>query len=261
MHDPEKVVMLFIATAGPAGVTVSDLRARTALRRDVLGQAMAAAVASQEVIDANGVLVSAKEIDLLSKAVDNTIDGFHRQAPLSRGMPREAVRETVFARLPDEVFQYVLSAMESAALITTDRETVRKVSHAATLNPDESKVLDNLRKAFTTSGLEVPRLDDALAAAVADTAYDTESARRYFQLLTDSGEIVKVTDEFFFSRAAIDGLAKILREYAAASTDKLIDVPKFKELAGVSRKYAIPLLEYFDREHVTARAGDKRIIL
>jgi selenocysteine-specific elongation factor len=231
------------------------------LRQDTLERAIAGAVAAQSVIEANGILVSANEVDKLSKTVETTLDGFHRQAPLSRGMPREAVRETVFARLADEVFQYVLSAMETASLMITDRETVRKVSHAATLSPEESKVLDNLRTAFTTAGLEVPRLDDALAAAVSGTAFDIESARRYFQFLKESGELVKVTDEFYFSREAIDGLAKILRDHAAKSADKLIDVSKFKELAGVSRKYAIPLLEYFDREHVTARSGDKRIIL
>ena len=81
------------------------------------------------------------------------------------------------------------------------------------------------------------------------------------QLVVSRGELVKATDEFYFSRGAIDDTVKTLEEYAATSTDRLIDVPKFKELTGVSRKYAIPLLEYFDGENVTRRAGDRRVII
>jgi selenocysteine-specific elongation factor len=80
-------------------------------------------------------------------------------------------------------------------------------------------------------------------------------------LFLDSGEIVKVTDEFYFSRPVLDKLIVELRRHGSQSPGGLIDVAKFKDIAGVSRKYAIPLLEYFDREKVTRRAGDKRLIL
>jgi selenocysteine-specific elongation factor len=255
------MVRSLVAAAGSAGLTFSDLRARTALRRDVLQRAVDSAVATNEVIDAGGIYVAPSEIDRLSKAAEETLDGFHRRAPLARGMPREALRESVFARLADEIFQHVLASIESAGLITADRETVRRVSHAASLTPDESKVLDKLRSVFTQNGLEVPRLDDALSEVVPGTSLSSSDARRLFQLLLDSGDVVKVTDEFYFSRHALADLTDTLRKFAGTTADRLIDVPKFKELAGVSRKYAIPLLEYFDREHVTARSGDKRLIL
>ena len=77
----------------------------------------------------------------------------------------------------------------------------------------------------------------------------------------DAGEIVKVTDEFYFSKTVIDNLISKMRGFADKTQDHLIDVPAFKDLAGISRKYAIPLLEYFDREKITRRAGDKRLIL
>jgi selenocysteine-specific elongation factor len=80
-------------------------------------------------------------------------------------------------------------------------------------------------------------------------------------MLLDSGELAKVTDEFYFSRTALDELTRKLGKFARGSEGRLIDVAGFKDLAGVSRKYAIPLLEYFDREKVTARSCDKRIIL
>jgi selenocysteine-specific elongation factor len=72
---------------------------------------------------------------------------------------------------------------------------------------------------------------------------------------------VRVTDEFYFARPEIDGLVAKLKKFAENSANRLVDVAQFKDIAGISRKYAIPLLEYFDRERVTRRAGDKRLIL
>jgi selenocysteine-specific elongation factor len=104
-------------------------------------------------------------------------------------------------------------------------------------------------------------MDQVLSEAIAGTKLTASNARKLFQRFLDTGEIVKVTDEFYFSRSAIEGLIEVLKKHAAATPDRLIDVPRFKDLAGISRKYAIPLLVYLDREHVTARAGDKRVIL
>ena len=72
---------------------------------------------------------------------------------------------------------------------------------------------------------------------------------------------MRVAGEMFFHRSALDDLTQKLRVHAAQGSDRSIDVPAFKELAGVSRKYAIPLLEYLDRQRVTRREGDRRVIL
>ena len=109
--------------------------------------------------------------------------------------------------------------------------------------------------------LAVPKLENALSDSVRGTKLNSGHARKIFQLLLNSGEIVKVSAEFYFAKSAIDDLIQKLREFAGQTEDRLIDVPTFKEIAGVSRKYAIPLLEYFDIEKVTRRAGDKRLIL
>jgi selenocysteine-specific elongation factor len=106
--------------------------------------------------------------------------------------------------------------------------------------------------------LEPPKLNDVLAE---ERTLGSAKARQVFQLLIDSGEIIKVSDEFYFSAPAIDALKRQLIQFADKSEDRKIDVAKFKDLAGVSRKFAIPLLEYFDREKVTVRSGDARLIL
>ena len=90
---------------------------------------------------------------------------------------------------------------------------------------------------------------------------DQKSTRKIFQLFVTSGELVQVSAEFYFRADVIERLIARLRESAKASGDSTLDVAKFKELSGVSRKYAIPLLEYFDRRRVTQRIGDKRHVL
>ena len=104
-------------------------------------------------------------------------------------------------------------------------------------------------------------MDDALRQVAMDNGLDQRSARKIFQLFVDRGDLVAVTAEYYFSRAALEILISKLRELARSSGDSTLDVAKFKEIAGVSRKYAIPLLEYFDRARMTRRVGDKRQIL
>jgi selenocysteine-specific elongation factor len=88
-----------------------------------------------------------------------------------------------------------------------------------------------------------------------------DHARKVLQLLLDSGELIAATKELLFHRNALDDTIKKIAEYAAQTPGRLIDIAVFKELTGISRKYAIPLLEYFDRERITRRAGDKRLVL
>jgi selenocysteine-specific elongation factor len=87
-------------------------------------------------------------------------------------------------------------------------------------------------------------------------------ARKILQLLLDNGKLIRIQGDMFMHAQVVQLLKTKLHAYAAQQEpERLIDVAAFKNLAGVSRKYAIPLLEYFDREHVTRRAGDKRLIL
>jgi selenocysteine-specific elongation factor len=120
---------------------------------------------------------------------------------------------------------------------------------------------DRLSEIYSTAGLEVPKLDEALATAGADTGLDTRAARKVFQLLVNNGQLVAVTNEYYFTTESLDRLIAKVRSRAQSSGDPTLDVARFKEIAGVSRKYAIPLLEYFDRTRVTQRIGDKRRIL
>jgi selenocysteine-specific elongation factor len=107
----------------------------------------------------------------------------------------------------------------------------------------------------------VPKLDDAIAEIAARTKTPAAECRKLFQMSLRSGEIEKVSAEFYFNAGAITSLVAKLQDHASRTPDRSIDVPAFKEMAGISRKYAIPLLEYFDSKRITVRQGDKRRVM
>jgi selenocysteine-specific elongation factor len=255
--------ILFVKTAGEQGLRLSDLAARTGWTDDVLTQAAREAVARQEVIDAEGVYVSREMFSKLSLAAVTAIEEHHRREPLARGLMRETLRERVFTHAAPEVFRGIMARLEDSGLIVSEKEVVRASSHKLSLSAEDLALKETLEKLYAGAALEPPTLDEALErAAGSRTAQARDHGRKIFQLLLDDRTLVRVATDLYFHRRALDDLTARLREHAARhEPDRLIDVAAFKDLAGVTRKYAIPLLEHFDRERVTRRAGDKRIIL
>ena len=89
---------------------------------------------------------------------------------------------------------------------------------------------------------------------------EPKRAEKLLQMLLREKSLVRVSPELIFHRQALAQLKDQLSAYKRTKGDR-ITVPIFKELTGITRKYAIPLLEYLDRERVTRRAGDERVIL
>ena len=260
--DKAKQAKLFLETYAARGANFADLQARTAWRKEILEKAIAENIGKKAVVQAESFYVARTPFENLKSETLKELEDFHQREPLARGILRETLREKIFAHLPPEIFRTVLSNLENENKIAAEREIVRLASHSLELTKEEKQIRANLEKIYRDAALEVPTLENALQEAARGTKLSAEKSRKIFQLLLNSGELVKVTDEFYFTRKALDDLAKATREFAQTKTaDKLIDVAIFKEIADVSRKYAIPLLEYFDRERITRRAGDKRLVL
>lgn len=258
--DAQTIIKLIVNNVGASGLSASELRSRTGLRQEILKKAIEANIAAHTIVQANERYISVNEFDRLQRAAEIAVEKFHKREPLAKGMPREDLRETLFAFLPQEIFQSVIDALERAGKLTLERETVRLREHRHELSSDEAAFSEKILAIYNAAGLEVPKFEEALSEAMSHARLTPQTARKLFQLLLDSATIVKVSDEFYFAKDVIDRLTETLRRHAADTDDRLIDVPKFKDMAGVSRKYAIPLLEYFDREHVTSRVGDKRYV-
>ena len=251
---------VFVAAAGDQGLRLADIAARTGWNDQVVSL-VAQLARESATVEAEGVFVSKENFERLSRITVEEVELHHQREPLARGLARETLRERHFAHAAPEIFRAVVARLEKDGALVSERDMVRAREHGQELSAADEQLREKIAQVYEKAALEAPTLDQALVEA-GIPATQRGHARKILQLLIDSGSLVRVQPEMFFHSQAIEQLKGRLRQYATEhEPDRLIDVPKFKDLAGVSRKYAIPLLEYFDRERVTVRAGDKRIIL
>ena len=134
-------------------------------------------------------------------------------------------------------------------------EQVRLAGRGVELKDEEAKAKEQIEKAFAQAGLKVPLMKEVLDKLPVDKA----RAQKLVTLLLRDRVLIKLADDLVFHQTALQGLRQLMATQKA-KTPK-IDVATFKDLLGVTRKYAIPLLEYLDQQRVTRRVGDERIIL
>jgi selenocysteine-specific elongation factor len=137
--------------------------------------------------------------------------------------------------------------------IVVEGDLVRLVSHRVALKQDEDEALAKIEEAFHQGALAVPSIKEVLAKCGVEPA----RSRTLLQILLRNRKLVRVSDELIFHASALDHLRAVL----AARKGSHFSVADFKDWTGVSRKYAIPLLEFLDREHATRREGDSRVVL
>lgn len=252
---------LLVSQAGRHGLHRRDLAARTGWRDEVIEQAATEAKQSGAVVDAGGALLSSVALEELKQRITRDVAAHHKAEPLSRGLSKESLRERHFAHVDAEVFRDVLVHLEKSGALITEKEIVRQREHTRELSVADAELRDRLEAIYRQAALAAPSIAEAFTRAGITTSTQ-QHGRKILQLLIDSGRLVRVEGEMFFYRDALENLKEKLSAYGAARpNDRAIDVAAFKELAGISRKYAIPLLEYLDRQRVTRREGDRRIIL
>jgi len=251
----------FVRAAGVRGVRLADLAAATGWTNEVLTNVAAEVQQHGSVIDVGGLYIARDSFDRLRVALVAELERHHKREPLARGMLRETLREKVFTHSAPELFNGVVARLEAEGKVVSEKDIVRSSKHSVGLSDKDVELSKLIEQIYLAAGVEAPSLDDAMTKANV-AAPQRAQARKLLQLLLDDRKLVRIQGEMFMHAKVIDDLKTKLLTYASQhEPDRLIDVPAFKDLAGVSRKYAIPLLEYFDREQVTRRAGDKRLIL
>jgi selenocysteine-specific elongation factor len=207
-----------------------------------------------EISNVSDVLIANLELDLARKAVTSGLSGFHKQNPLVAGMSKEELRGRM-ANIAPEIFDWSFREGLRAKTIEQVGELIRLPGHGVVMKDEEAESKKIIENAFASAGLAVPALKDVLAGLKVDRV----RAQKIVTLLLREKTLVKISEDLVFHRSALENLRSLLAAEKIKSPK--IDVARFKDLTGVSRKYAIPLLEYLDREHVTRRVGDTREIL
>jgi len=251
----------FVRASSDRGSQLADLAGATGWTNEVLNAVASEARKQGAVIETGGVYLARESFDHFTDAVLAELEQHHKREPLARGMLRETLREKVFARSFPEVFAGVIAKLETDGKVVSDKDIVRLSEHSVGLSEQDLALSKRIEEIYLAAGVEAPSLDEAMTKANVSAAQRAQ-ARKLLQLLLEEKKLARIQGEMFMHSNVVADLKTKLHAYASQhEPDRLIDVPAFKELAGVSRKYAIPLLEYFDREQVTRRAGDKRLIL
>jgi selenocysteine-specific elongation factor len=229
------------------GAGIKELVARTGLTETSVAQA-AARASLMELADS--WYVDAGWFQLARAKLVAAVRAFHRENPLAAGVAKQDLRAREMPRVPPFLLDALLAA---SAEIVVDGEVVRLRTHTVVLKEDEERALAAIERTFEAAGLAVPAMAEALAAS----GVELKRARTLLETLVRQKRLLRINQELVFHAGALERLRQIL----ATRKSQHFGVGEFKEWTGISRKYAIPLLEYLDREHITRREGDRRLIL
>jgi selenocysteine-specific elongation factor len=245
-----------IEAAAAAGMPVQSLTTRAGIDPVAIDDRMDALVRSGAALRAGGVLVAPAIVADLKTRMVAVLAEHHRAQPLGEGVPREELRDQLFGRGHADVFARALDDLVAEQKIVV-RDRVALATHRVELSPEETRARIAIEQAFRQAGLKPPDAGTIAAEAGVSAAV----ADRVLKLLQRQKVLVRLDTLLFHDEALKRLKAAIAALKTTAGTGARIDVATFKERFGVTRKFAIPLLEYLDRERLTRRVGDSRVIL
>jgi selenocysteine-specific elongation factor len=246
-----------VTRRGMRGLTLAEAVAETGWRRAEIVETAGALIEDRLLVRFQDRLFAQHEFELAQAGVLEAVSGFHKENPLSAGMSKGEIQDELQRALEmaPELFAAAVESLARAKKLELVHELVRLPGRGVEMKDEEAESKKTIEEAFAGAGLKVPALQEVIAGLKIDKG----RAQKIVTLLLRDRVLVKISEELVFHRGALEQLRRELTGYKTKSAK--IDVAKFKELTGVSRKYAIPLLEYLDRERVTRRVGDVREIL
>jgi selenocysteine-specific elongation factor len=252
--SPEAVLEEHVRHVGAAGVRLATLAGRVPFGPERLRGLLDALRPTGRVVAVDrDWFIHPDSFTRLRTLVVDTLTTFHRANPLKPGMSREELRGRA-GGADERVFAFLLSSLGAGGTVKTERDKVRLASHEVRLSPEQQRVVDRLEEDFLRAEAAPPSAEEALGRA----GLGGDEEHELFQVLVQAGKLVRVKESLFFHTRALDAiqtkLVALLRER------KEIGPADIKDLLGISRKYAIPLLEFFDQRRVTARVGERRIL-
>jgi selenocysteine-specific elongation factor len=255
---PEAILEGRVARQSNDGLTMPQLIAETGWAPPTIQRHLDDSLREGQILRLGERYLHPVVVEGLKQSVLGCVETFHKENPLAAGISKEQLRETVAA--PPDVLAAALDWLAKQKKLELAGDVVRVPGRGVVLKDEEAESKKTIEQAFASAGLKVPALNAVLAGLKVDRA----RAQKIVTLLLRDKVLVKISEDLVFHQSALTNLRSQMVAYKAkspAGAPAKIDVGKFKEMTGVSRKYAIPLLEYLDRERVTRRVGDERIIL
>jgi len=254
--DPEFAVAYHLDHAGPAGLSQDDLGRRLGLTPGPLAKVLEPLRSSGRIVrfDADqNRYVSVGALDDLGREAAGILRRFHEQNPLQAGIKREELRSRLAGRnreLDPKLFGRLLDRLTKDGRIAADKDLVRLADHEVRLGAGTAQTKDEVLAEYRRAGLAPPYLKEVAARH--------PGAADVVRLAMEAGELVKVKPDLYYDAGAMDRLKDDVRKFF--DQNEKMSAGDLKDLTGLSRKYIIPLLEFFDSTRFTMRLGDHRVL-
>ena len=254
-EDDEHTVSYFLSTRNFSGLSLNELRVMTNIPDKKLTATLQKMLAKQVVIltdKEKQIYVHGSTFDDFKEKALGRLTAYHGENPLKEGMPAQELKSK-FKYVDDpKFFNILFNRLEKEGLIVQDKNLVKLSDFKVALQVDQHEIKEKIASLYKNSGLTPP----FFRTVCQDLDLDQKTAKDVLQMLIDEKQVVKTKDDLFFDAAAIADLEEKLIEFLKAN--EKITTPEFKEMIGISRKFIIPLIEYFDGIHLTIRVGDHR---
>ncbi len=251
-------ILAALLNSSPRELPISDLIARTGWTKSQVLKAaieLSASNRARVISEQPWSIASAKSVAECAAALLKSVDHFHASNPLSPGIPKQELRGRV-GNPTIALMETALADLQQAQAIAIAGDLVKRANRQIALSAEEARAKAIVEKHFREAGLAAPDLESILKTLPVDPG----RAQKLVQILLREKALIRLSPDLILHESAVKHLKALLAAYKQKHGPRL-PIAAFKELTGVSRKYAIPLLEHLDREHLTRRAGDERVIL
>jgi len=253
--DPEKILTHHLKAAGYSGIRFADLKIMTNQSDRDLEASIQKLLSTKAVLMVDKdqrAYIHQENFSSLQQEIEAQLEAYHRANPLKTGMSKEELKSKLPRAMDAKLFNLILVQMGKTGRIAQEENTVRLSSHSVSLGVDQADLRDKMLAVYREAGLQPPFFRDVSRQLNADAP----RAKDVLMHLIDEGQIVRTKDDLFFHAQAVEDLRRKLVAFFDGHQD--ITTTQFKEMTGASRKYVIPLLEYFDSQQITLRVGDVR---
>ncbi|NOX79641.1 MAG: selenocysteine-specific translation elongation factor [Deltaproteobacteria bacterium] len=254
----EDKMLLFLEESRQEGLTTDQLAGRLGLFGKRLKKELQAPLSSGKIMVVDSErqrLLAAPTVNRLTTTITSLLEEYHAEHPLKSGLAKEELRSQLKPAVDQKLFQFALSQLVKKKTIVQDQAEVRLAHFKVTLQVDEQAMREKIISLFRDAGLVPPNIKDVFNTM---SEYPEAQVQQVIDLLLQEGMLVKVTESLYFHAEQLERLARQLTGYIKKEGE--IDAPRFKDLTGLTRKFSIPLLEYFDKKKLTIRIGDKRVL-
>ena len=253
--SPEDILRLYLSEAGAAGRSRAELTALLPWDPADLANRLNAMTRQGQVLyyDQENqrylLTVTAQELEQRSLQI---LADYHHKFPLKPGLSKEELRRQLPPAMEVRLFNYLLGGMAQKKQLVAEKDLVRLTTHKVTLAQDQEDVSRRLEELYRKGHFSPPTFKEATEAA----KIPPDKVKQLLQVLVNQGRLIRVKEDLFFHQAAIAALKAALIDFLKQNRE--ITVNQFKELTQTSRKFSIPLLEYFDSTRTTVRVGETR---